>query len=240
MRLGRGQLAAMRAVGFTNPGNCGNSAAAESHDARRRKTAVCRLPRSDVPPFMVMDVVAAAARHRRAGRPVVHMEVGQPAAPAPRPPSRRRARRSAARWPTRNRSAFRPLRERIARHYGDTYNFDVARARSSSQPARRRASFSPFSRMFDPGRPRRLRGAGLSAFAAYPDSARLRARADRDTAATRYALTGEVLFAEHRKSPLKGVLVASPANPTGTMMTAAGAGRSHPRRGRRRHSRDLR
>jgi aspartate/methionine/tyrosine aminotransferase len=36
---------------------------------------------------------------------------------------------------------------------------------------------------------------------------------------TRHALTGEVLLAAHRKKPLKGVLVASPANPTGTMMS---------------------
>src|SRR5262249_61149473 len=39
--------------------------------------------RSDVPPFMVMDVMAAAARLEAAGIHVVHMEVGQPAAPAP-------------------------------------------------------------------------------------------------------------------------------------------------------------
>src|SRR3989442_4384876 len=39
--------------------------------------------RSDVPPFMVMDVVGAAARIEAAGGRVVHMEVGQPAAPAP-------------------------------------------------------------------------------------------------------------------------------------------------------------
>ncbi|MGB7259343.1 MAG: pyridoxal phosphate-dependent aminotransferase, partial [Pseudolabrys sp.] len=39
--------------------------------------------RSDVPPFMAMDVVAAAARIEATGRRVVHMEVGQPAAPAP-------------------------------------------------------------------------------------------------------------------------------------------------------------
>ncbi|HVG51274.1 MAG TPA: aminotransferase class I/II-fold pyridoxal phosphate-dependent enzyme, partial [Xanthobacteraceae bacterium] len=38
---------------------------------------------------------------------------------------------------------------------------------------------------------------------------------------TRYALTGEALLAAHRRKPLHGVLVASPANPTGTMMTAA-------------------
>jgi aspartate/methionine/tyrosine aminotransferase len=40
------------------------------------------------------------------------------------------------------------------------------------------------------------------------------------SAATRWALTGDMLLATHRKTPLKGVLVASPANPTGTMMTA--------------------
>ena len=47
--------------------------------------------RSDVPPFMVMDVIAAAARIEAAGGRVIHMEVGQPAAPrAARPRSRRR------------------------------------------------------------------------------------------------------------------------------------------------------
>ncbi len=36
---------------------------------------------------------------------------------------------------------------------------------------------------------------------------------------TRHALTGEALLAAHQRRPLKGVLVASPANPTGTMMS---------------------
>ena len=40
------------------------------------------------------------------------------------------------------------------------------------------------------------------------------------TQATRWAITPEMLMAAHRKAPLKGVLVASPANPTGTMMQA--------------------
>ncbi len=38
-------------------------------------------------------------------------------------------------------------------------------------------------------------------------------------AVNRFAITGESLRAAHRKKPLAGVLVASPANPTGTMMT---------------------
>jgi aspartate/methionine/tyrosine aminotransferase len=36
---------------------------------------------------------------------------------------------------------------------------------------------------------------------------------------TRHALTGEALLDAHRKKPLQGVLVGSPANPTGTMMS---------------------
>ena len=50
-------------------------------DAARR--LISPSARSDVPPFMVMDVMAAAARIEAAGDHVIHMEVGQPAAPAP-------------------------------------------------------------------------------------------------------------------------------------------------------------
>jgi aspartate/methionine/tyrosine aminotransferase len=39
-------------------------------------------------------------------------------------------------------------------------------------------------------------------------------------AETRWAITGEALDAEHRRKPLAGLVVASPANPTGTMMEA--------------------
>ena len=50
-------------------------------DAARR--VMTPSARSDVPAFMVMDVMAAAARIEAAGGRVIHMEVGQPAAPAP-------------------------------------------------------------------------------------------------------------------------------------------------------------
>jgi aspartate/methionine/tyrosine aminotransferase len=40
------------------------------------------------------------------------------------------------------------------------------------------------------------------------------------TAQTRWAVTGDLLKIAHARSPLAGVLIASPANPTGTMMTA--------------------
>lgn len=49
----------------------------------RATTLLIPSARSDVPPFMVMDVIASAARIEAAGHRVIHMEVGQPAAPAP-------------------------------------------------------------------------------------------------------------------------------------------------------------
>ena len=39
--------------------------------------------RSDVDPFIVMDVMEAAAQAEAAGRHIIHMEVGQPSTPAP-------------------------------------------------------------------------------------------------------------------------------------------------------------
>ena len=60
--------------------------------------------RSAVPPFIVMDVMQAAAAREARGDKVIHMEVGQPGTPAPRAAldgreaRRSSARRSATRW----------------------------------------------------------------------------------------------------------------------------------------------
>ena len=47
------------------------------------KRLIVPSARSNVPPFMVMDVMAAAGRIEAAGGRVIHLEVGQPATPAP-------------------------------------------------------------------------------------------------------------------------------------------------------------
>src|ERR1700754_4786740 len=82
--------------------------------------------RSNVPPFMVMDVMSAAERIEAAGGHVIHMEVGQPSAPAPKT-----ARAAAARALESGRIDYTSalgipsLRERIARHYRDAYRCHV-------------------------------------------------------------------------------------------------------------------
>src|SRR3974377_901560 len=82
--------------------------------------------RSDVPPFMVMDVMSAAERIEAAGGHVIHMEVGQPAAPAPKVAlAAPGAALKKGRIDYPSALGIPSLRERIARHYRDTYKCEV-------------------------------------------------------------------------------------------------------------------
>src|SRR3954462_983539 len=85
--------------------------------------------RSDVPAFMVMDVMAAAGRIEAAGGHVIHMEVGQPAAPAPS--NAIAAARAALDGPLRYTESLGipSLRARIARHYQERHDVAVDPAR---------------------------------------------------------------------------------------------------------------
>src|SRR6201991_53202 len=82
--------------------------------------------RSEVPPFMVMDVMAAAARIEAAGGHVIHMEVGQPAASAPRAAlSAAHAALDGGRIDYTSALGMPSLRQRISRHYRDAYGCTV-------------------------------------------------------------------------------------------------------------------
>ena len=83
--------------------------------------------RSDVPPFMVMDVMAAAARIEAAGGHVIHMEVGQPSAPAPKAAiAAAQGALSGGRIDYTSALGIPSLRERIARHYRESYGCAVS------------------------------------------------------------------------------------------------------------------
>src|SRR5258708_32232336 len=88
----------------------------------RARNLLTASGRSDVPPFMVMDVMAAAARIEAAGGHVIHMEGGQPAAPAPKVAiSAAHTALDAGRIDYTSALGIPSLRERIARHYPATY-----------------------------------------------------------------------------------------------------------------------
>jgi aspartate/methionine/tyrosine aminotransferase len=176
--------------------------------------------RSDVPPFMVMDVMSAAARIEAAGGHVIHMEVGQPSASAPKTAIAAAHRAlDLGRIDYTSALGIASLRERIARHYCDAYRCHVDLARIVITTGSSGAFILAFLAMFEPGDRVAVTVPGYPPYRHILTALGCEPVLIETTSDTRHALTGEALLAAHRKTPLKGVLVGSPANPTGTMMS---------------------
>src|SRR3989440_8286129 len=176
--------------------------------------------RSNVPPFMVMDVMAAAARIEAAGGHVIHMEVGQPAAPAPKAAiSAAHAALDGGRIDYTSALGPPSLRRRIAAHYRETYGCAVDAERIVVTTGSSGAFIRGFLRMFERGDRVAVTVPGYPPYRHILTALGCEPVLIETSSETRHALTGEALLAAHRKSQLKGVLVGSPANPTGTMMS---------------------
>ncbi|MBJ7407866.1 MAG: aminotransferase class I/II-fold pyridoxal phosphate-dependent enzyme [Bradyrhizobium sp.] len=176
--------------------------------------------RSDVPPFMVMDVMAAAARIEATGGHVIHMEVGQPAAGAPRTAiAAAHAALEAGRIDYTSALGMPSLRARIVRHYRETYGCAVSPERIVVTTGSSGGFILAFLSMFEPGDRVAVTVPGYPPYRHILTALGCEPVLIETTNETRHALTGEALLAAHRKAPLKGVLVGSPANPTGTMMS---------------------
>jgi aspartate/methionine/tyrosine aminotransferase len=176
--------------------------------------------RSDVPPFMVMDVMAAASRIEAAGGHVIHMEVGQPAASAPKTAiMAAHAALDSARIDYTSALGTPSSRERIARHYRDSYGVSVDSARIVITTGSSGGFILAFLAMFEPGDRVAVTIPGYPPYRHILTALGCEPVLIETSSETRHALTGEALLAAHRKAPLRGVLVGSPANPTGTMMS---------------------
>jgi aspartate/methionine/tyrosine aminotransferase len=177
--------------------------------------------RSNVPPFMVMDVMAAAALLEAKGARVVHMEVGQPAAPAPQT-----AIKAAQAALVHGRIGYTEtlgipsLRARIARHYGETYDLALDPARVVVTTGSSGGFVLAFLALFEPGNRVALANPGYPPYRHILSALGCEAVLIETSAETRWALSAKALITAHRQKPLAGVVVASPANPTGTMMDA--------------------
>ncbi len=222
-------------AGATKPGEYGSTGARPESKPQLRcaaiegdlmldkaKTLLQPSGRSAVPPFMVMDVMAAAARLEAQGRRIVHMEVGQPAAGAPST-AIAAARAALSRGPLgyTETLGIPSLRRRIARSYRDWHGLDIEPERIVVTTGSSGGFVLAFLAAFEAGDRVAVALPGyppyrhiLTALGCLPVG--IECSPD-----TRWSLTGETLLREHRARPLKGLIVASPANPTGTMMRAA-------------------
>lgn len=171
--------------------------------------------RSAVDPFIVMDVMQAASAAEAAGRHIVHMEVGQPGTGAPRGAVAALAR-AMEEGPLGYTVALGlpALRARIAQMYGEWYDVDLDPARVVITPGSSGGFLLAFTALFDTGA--RV-GIGAPGYPSYRQILKALALQPVDLPTTR-----ENRFQPHaddlRAHDLAGLLVASPANPTGTML----------------------
>ena len=173
--------------------------------------------RSEVEPFLAMDVLAAASGLEAAGRKIVHMEVGQPGATAPVPVLRAAAEALKGRLGYTEALGIRPLRERIARHYREAYGVELSPARVMVTTGSSGGFNLIFLGAFDPGDRIAMASPAYPAYRNILKALGLVAVEIPVGPDTRWALTAEHVEEAHARTPLAGVLVASPANPTGTM-----------------------
>ncbi len=188
-------------------------------DAAKRLLLPSR--RSDVPPFIVMDVMAQAAAREATGARVVHMEVGQPAQPAPQTAIKAaQAALAKGRISYTETLGIPTLRAAIARHCAQSYDLALDPGRVVVTTGSSGAFILAFLALFEAGDRVALANPGYPPYRHILSALGCEPVLMASSAETRWALTGKALIAEHRRKPLAGVVVASPANPTGTMMEA--------------------
>lgn len=174
--------------------------------------------RSRVEPFIAMEVLAAAVERERQGHRVVRMEVGQPGAPAPKPVvAAAQAAIASGRLGYTEAMGIRPLREAIAGHYAKAYGLDVSPDRIAVTAGSSGAFSLAFLAAFDVGQRVAMPTPGYPAYRNLLGALGIEAVEIETGADTRWALTPDMIRRAHALKPLHGILIASPANPTGTM-----------------------
>jgi aspartate/methionine/tyrosine aminotransferase len=177
---------------------------------------------SVVPAFMVMDVMAAAGRLEAQGRRIIHMEVGQPAVGAPSSAiAAARAALTSGPLGYTETLGLGSLRKRIARSYGDWHGLDIDPARVIVTTGSSAGFMLAFLAAFAAGDRVAVALPGYPPYRHILSALGCEPVLIETNAQTRWSMTAGTLLAAHRDRPLKGVIIASPANPTGTMMTAA-------------------
>ncbi len=171
--------------------------------------------RSKVDPFIVMDIMELARQAEAEGRHIIHMEVGQPGSGAPNA-----AIKAVMQEMTVNPMGYTvslglpALRQRIAKLYGQWYNVDLDPNRVIVTSGSSAAFILAFTALFDTGN-----RVGIGA-PGYPSYRQILSAMDLTPVniSTYSCNKFQPVASELQSLDLAGLLVASPANPTGTML----------------------
>ena len=173
--------------------------------------------RGKVDPFIVMDVVEAARAAEAAGRSIIHMEIGQPSTPAPDGARAALAGAMATDALGYTVSLGLPaLRARIAALYRDWYGVDLDPDRVIVTAGSSAAFLLAFTALFDAGERVAMGEPGYPSYRQILKALSLEPVGIPTDAADRYQPRADAIPAD-----VQGLIVASPGNPSGTMLDRA-------------------
>ncbi len=177
--------------------------------------------RSAVEPFHAMDVLAMANRMAAEGREVLSLCVGEPGAPAPDTAlAAAREALKTGKFGYTDAAGIASFRVAVAKHYAAQYGVSISPDRVFSTTGSSAGFNLAFLTLFDVGDRVVVSTPGYPAYRNILQTLGLTAVEIETDASTRWAMSVDQICQAHAESPLKGVLIASPANPSGTMMDA--------------------
>ena len=180
--------------------------------------------RGEIPPFIVMEVMRAAAEREAQGGQVFHLEVGQPGTTAPQGVIQ------AAKDALDNHRlgytvalGIPELRAAIAAHYARDYGVEVPQDRIVVTTGSSGGFLLSFLAAFDQGDRVALVAPGYPCYRHILTALGIQPVIIETTREDRYQPSPALLEkAQKEHGPIDGLIVASPSNPTGTMLSKEG------------------
>jgi aspartate/methionine/tyrosine aminotransferase len=179
--------------------------------------ALKRSARGQIPSFIVMDVMREANRLAAGGAEIVHLEVGQPGTGAPGKviEAAERALRAGPLGYT-DALGIPELRDRIACHYAERHGVAVDPARIAITVGASGAFLLGFLAAFDAGDRVALAAPGYPAYRHILTALDIEPVELAAGPAERFQPSPRLL--DRLDRPIDGLILASPSNPTGTML----------------------
>ena len=183
--------------------------------------------RSQIAAFIAMDVLREAKdlgreAARTGGRGIIHLEVGEPGAPSPRP-----VREAAMRALEVGRIAYTEalglpaLRDAISGHYRRRYGVNVPADRIAVTTGSSGGFILAFLALLDHGGRIGIPSPGYPAYRNILQALGIEAVEIPTGPETGFVLSAKSIRQAHARTPLDAVLIMSPANPTGVLTPAA-------------------
>jgi aspartate/methionine/tyrosine aminotransferase len=172
----------------------------------------------DIEPFRVMDILARAQAMEAAGRSVIHLEVGEPDFPTPAPVVEAGIAALRAGHTRYTPALGLPaLRASIAGHYAERHGLAIDPGRVAVTPGASGALLLAVAALFNPGERLLMADPGYPCNRHFARLLEVEAVGVPVAADTGHQLTAE-LVERHWRPGTRGVLVANPGNPTGTLI----------------------